>query len=83
MIIPWQELAPEILENLIKEYVLSQLEDYQMESVQMEQWMEQVKRKLKNAEAVIEWSEANETATIVDARKYSNQITVPNLSPVK
>lgn len=71
MIIPWQELAPETLENLIKEYVLSQLEDYQMESAQMEQWMEQVNRKLRSGEAVIEWSEANETATIVDAKKYT------------
>lgn len=71
MIIPWQELSSDTLENLIKEYVLSQLEDYQMESAQTEQWMEQVKRKLQTGEAVIEWSEANETATIVDAKKYT------------
>ncbi|NVJ50655.1 MAG: YheU family protein [Gammaproteobacteria bacterium] len=71
MIIPWQELQTETLDNLIREYVIGTLEDYQMESTQMEQWIAQVKAKLRSGEAVVEWSEANESATIVDVSKYS------------
>lgn len=70
MIVPWQELAPETLQNVIREYVLSKLEDYQMESTQMESWIEQVYQKLKSGEAVVEWSEEHESVTIVETKKY-------------
>jgi len=72
MIIPWQELEQDTLDNVIREYVLSKLEDYQMESTQMSEWIGQVKRQLRNGEAVIEWSEANESVTIVESTKYSS-----------
>ena len=71
MIVPWQELETETLNNLIKEYVLSKLEDYQLESSQMDSWIEEVKTKLRTGEALIEWSETHETVTIVDAKKYT------------
>ncbi|WMS86726.1 YheU family protein [Pleionea litopenaei] len=71
MIIPWQELDPDTLDNVIREYVLSKLEDYQMESTQMSEWINQVKSQLRSGEAVIEWSEANESVTIVESAKYS------------
>lgn len=71
MIIPWQELDPDTLDNVIREYVLSKLEDYQMESTQMFEWINQVKSQLRSGEAVIEWSEANESVTIVESAKYS------------
>ncbi|NVJ59410.1 MAG: YheU family protein [Gammaproteobacteria bacterium] len=71
MIVPWQEIEGETLNNLIKEYVISKLEDYQMDNSQMEDWITEVKRKLERGEALVEWSEANETVTIVDAKKYS------------
>jgi len=71
MIIPWQELSEEALNNVIREYILSQLEDYQMEATAMEQWQSQVMNRLKSGEAVVEWSESNETVSIVDAKKYS------------
>ncbi len=70
MIIDWQELEPETLDNVIKESILSQLEDYQMENVTMQNWIETVKTKLRKGEAVIEWSEANETVAIVDSKRY-------------
>ncbi|WP_144391889.1 YheU family protein [Pleionea sediminis] len=73
MIIPWQEIETETLENIVREHILSQLEDYQIEAVQMTQWIEQVKAKLKSGEAVVEWSEANESVAIVDKQKYSQE----------
>ena len=71
MIIPWQALEPDTLNSVIKEYILEKLEDYQMESADMQKWTEQVKRQLTTGEAVIEWSEANETVTIVESSKYA------------
>lgn len=71
MIIPWQQLEPDTLNSVIKEYILEKLEDYQMESVDMQQWTDQVKRQLASGDAVIEWSEANETVTIVESSKYA------------
>ena len=71
MIVPWQELETETLNNLIKEYVVSKLEDYQLESSKIDDWIAEVKGKLQRGEALIEWSETHETVTIVDAKKYS------------
>jgi uncharacterized protein YheU (UPF0270 family) len=70
LIVPYQELAPETLTAVIKEYILSQLEDYQLESADMAQWVAQVRSKLHSGEAVVEWSEEHETVTIVDIKKY-------------
>lgn len=64
MIIPWQQLAPETLYNLIKEFVLQEGTDYGIEEVPLSDKIEQVQRQLQNGQAVIVFSELHQTANI-------------------
>ncbi|MDU2481039.1 MAG: YheU family protein [Klebsiella sp.] len=60
MIIPWQDLDPETLDNLIESFVLREGTDYgEHERVA------DVKQQLKRGEAVLVWSELHETVNIM------------------
>jgi uncharacterized protein YheU (UPF0270 family) len=64
MIIPWQEIAPETLENLIRDFVLREGTDYGQEEIPLQDKIDQVKRQLQSEEAVIVYSELHETVNI-------------------
>ncbi|WCE29495.1 YheU family protein [Vibrio sp. SCSIO 43137] len=64
MIVPWQQIDPETLTNLIKEYVLREGTDYGAEEAMLEDKIEQVKTLLQSGEAVILFSELHETVDI-------------------
>ncbi|NMT17801.1 YheU family protein, partial [Vibrio parahaemolyticus] len=61
MIIPWQDIAPETLENLIREFVLREGTDYGTVEVSLHDKIDQVKAQLEKGEAVIVFSELHET----------------------
>ncbi|MCV5216547.1 YheU family protein, partial [Escherichia coli] len=61
MIIPWQDIAPETLENLIREFVLREGTDYGTVEVSLQDKIDQVKAQLEKGEAVIVFSELHET----------------------
>ncbi|EKO3786733.1 YheU family protein [Vibrio harveyi] len=64
MIIPWQDIAPETLENLIREFVLREGTDYGSVEVSLQSKIDQVKSQLEKGEAVIVFSELHETVDI-------------------
>lgn len=65
MIIPWQDLTPETLDNLIEAFVLREGTDYGEQERSLSEKVEDVRRQLKNGEAVLVWSELHETVNIM------------------
>jgi len=65
VIIPWQDLTPEALENLIESFVLREGTDYGEQERSLERKVEDVRRQLKSGEAVLVWSELHETVNIM------------------
>ncbi|MFV8430501.1 YheU family protein [Vibrio owensii] len=70
MIIPWQDIAPETLENLIREFVLREGTDYGSVEVSLQRKIDQVKSQLEKGEAVIVFSELHETVDIQLKAKF-------------
>ena len=70
MIIPWQDIAPETLENLIREFVLREGTDYGSVEVSLQSKIVQVKSQLEKGEAVIVFSELHETVDIQLKAKF-------------
>ncbi|MEZ9058561.1 YheU family protein [Vibrio pelagius] len=70
MIIPWQEIAPETLENLIKEFVLREGTDYGDVEISLQSKIDQVKQQLQSGEASIVFSELHETVDIQLTKRF-------------
>ncbi|EIV8511720.1 YheU family protein [Vibrio parahaemolyticus] len=70
MIIPWQDIAPETLENLIREFVLREGTDYGSVEISLQNKIDQVKTQLEKGEAVIVFSELHETVDIQLKAKF-------------
>ncbi|NLS14667.1 YheU family protein [Vibrio sp. SM6] len=64
MIIPWQQIQPDTLTNLIREFVLREGTDYGDVETSLEQKIEQVRQQLRLEEAVIVYSELHESVDI-------------------
>ncbi|MBT1569706.1 YheU family protein [Klebsiella pneumoniae] len=70
MIIPWQDLAPETLDNLIESFVLREGTDYGEHERSLEQKVNDVKRQLKSGDVVLVWSELHETVNIMTRNAF-------------
>ena len=70
MIIPWQDLAPETLDNLIESFVLREGTDYGEQERSLEQKVNDVKRQLKSGDVVLVWSELHETVHIMPRNAF-------------
>ncbi|MDC9752585.1 YheU family protein [Proteus mirabilis] len=70
MIIPWQELSTETLDNLIESFVLREGTDYGMQEKTLEQKVADVKKQLVSGEAVLVWSELHESVNIMPAALF-------------
>lgn len=70
MIIPWQDLAPETLDNLIESFVLCEGTDYGEHERSLEQKVNDVKRQLKSGDVVLVWSELHETVNIMPRNAF-------------
>ena len=64
MIIPWQQLEPQTLNNLIESYVLREGTDYGLQEKTLADKVSEVKLYLINGTAAIFWSELHETIDI-------------------
>ena len=70
MIIPWQDLDPETLDNLIETFVLREGTDYGEHERSLEQKVNDVKRQLKSGDVVLVWSELHETVNIMPRNAF-------------
>ncbi|HHA1315055.1 TPA: YheU family protein [Enterobacter kobei] len=70
MIIPWQDLSPETLDNLIESFVLREGTDYGEHERSLEQKVNDVKRQLKSGNVVLVWSELHETVNIMPRNAF-------------
>ncbi|MFP1724097.1 YheU family protein [Lonsdalea quercina] len=70
MIIPWQELAAETLENLIESFVLREGTDYGEHERTLEQKVADVRRQLESGDVVLVWSELHETVNLMPLTQF-------------
>lgn len=70
MIIPLSSLSQEILENIIREYVLQEGTDYGLQEAAMSAKIQQVHQQLLDGSAVIVYSELHETVNILPAEQF-------------
>ncbi len=70
MIIPWQQIDPEPLNNLIEAFVLREGTDYGEQERSLAQKVEDVRRQLERGEAVLVWSELHETVNIMPRSEF-------------
>ena len=70
MIIPWQDLSPDTLDNLIESFVLREGTDYGEHERSLEQKVNDVKRQLKSGDVVLVWSELHETVNIMPPNAF-------------
>ncbi|MER0365008.1 YheU family protein [Vibrio vulnificus] len=70
MIVPWQQISPEALSNLIREFVLREGTDYGESEYLLEEKIAQVQQQLECGEAVVVFSELHETVDIQLKQKF-------------
>lgn len=68
MQIPWKNIDPITLENLIESYVLREGTDYGEEEKSLADKVADVRRQLEAGEAIIVYSELHESVNIVPNR---------------
>ncbi len=67
--VPYEALAPETLEQLIKAFIFREGTDYGVQEALLASKVEQVKRQLQRGEAKIVFDLASETGSIVPTKK--------------
>ncbi|MBT0727304.1 YheU family protein [Rosenbergiella australiborealis] len=68
MIIPWQELPDETLQNLIESFVLQEGTDYGEQERTLTEKVADVTKQLHTGDVVIVWSELHESVSLRPAR---------------
>ncbi|EKO3575506.1 YheU family protein [Vibrio metschnikovii] len=64
MIVPWQHIASDTLDNLIREFVLREGTDYGASEISLQDKIDQVIAQLRSGQAMIVYSELHETIDI-------------------
>ncbi|OTQ29136.1 YheU family protein [Gilliamella apicola] len=64
MIIPWQNLDSQTLDNIIEYFVLREGTDYGLQEKSLQEKVTQVKSQLVDGTAAIFWSELHQTVDI-------------------
>jgi uncharacterized protein YheU (UPF0270 family) len=70
VIIPWQELEAETLENLIETFVLREGTDYGEQERSLLQKVADVRRQLERGDVVLVWSELHESINIMPKGEF-------------
>ncbi|MEF1288274.1 YheU family protein [Vibrio sp. M260118] len=70
MIVPWQQIEPDTLDNLIREFVLREGTDYGAVEVSLQDKVDQIRAQLESGEAVVVFSELHETVDIQLKQKF-------------
>ncbi|NOH80744.1 YheU family protein [Vibrio sp. RE86] len=64
MIVPWQQIDSDTLDNLIREFVLREGTDYGDVEISTQDKVDQIRSQLESGEAVVVFSELHETVDI-------------------
>ena len=72
MNIPWQDIDPDTLTNLIEHFVLREGTDYGERELSMADKVSRVRQQLEKGEAVIVYSELHETIDIKAKRQLGH-----------
>ncbi|EYU14603.1 YheU family protein [Photorhabdus aegyptia] len=70
MIIPWQQLEPNTLLNLIESFVLREGTDYGKDEKSLEQKVTDIRRQLERGDVMLVWSELHESINIVPKEMF-------------
>lgn len=73
MIVPWNQIDADTLENLIQEYVTRDGTDYGEREVSLEAKVDQVRERLKKGEAVVWFDEVTETVNILPREEIPSE----------
>lgn len=74
MMIPWQELDPDTLNNIIESFVLREGTDYGEQEKTLQQKVDDIKCQLKNGTLVLIWSELHETINIMLKDQFRDDV---------
>ncbi|MFP9229929.1 YheU family protein [Pectobacterium cacticida] len=77
MIIPWQQLDPDTLDNIIEAFVLREGTDYGEQEWSLAQKVEDVRRQLKSGDIVLVWSELHESLNIMPRAQFNGGEDTP------
>ncbi|HGY5245879.1 TPA: YheU family protein [Aeromonas salmonicida subsp. pectinolytica] len=72
MIIPWQDLDSDTLNNLLEHFVLREGTEYGEHDVSLADKVDEVRQQLKQGLAVIVYSELHENINIVSKATFSS-----------
>ncbi|SUU00926.1 Uncharacterised protein family (UPF0270) [Actinobacillus lignieresii] len=70
MIIPWQELEPATLNNVLDSFILRESTDYGERELSLEEKRERLLAQLKADKVVIVWSELHQSLDIKDKKSF-------------
>lgn len=73
MIIPWQDIQPDTLQNIIESFVLREGTDYGLQEKTLAEKVDDVIVQLKHGEVVLVWSELHETINIMPKSHFSEK----------
>jgi len=73
MIIPVKELSTEVLDTIIKEFVLREGTEYGAHDIELSDKVSQVKSQLNQGSAVLVYSELHETVNILPIEQFNQQ----------
>lgn len=72
MIIPWQELDPDTLNNLLEHFVLQEGTEYGEQDVSLADKVDDVRKQLQQGSALLVYSELHESVNIVPREALSS-----------
>lgn len=70
MLIPYQSLSVETLDNLLKEHIYREGTDYGEIEISVETQIEQLKQQLKNGDIVLAYSELHESVNLLPKAQF-------------
>lgn len=73
MIIPTNELSADVLNAIIKEFVLREGTEYGFQDVTLQEKILQVKEQLAQGSAVLAYSELHETVNILSIEQFNQE----------
>lgn len=70
MIVPWQQIEADTLDNLIREFILREGTDYGDVEISLQDKVDQIRAQLQSGEAIVVFSELHESVDIQLKRSY-------------